>query len=374
MKSLAAFDSYAIPAVVAVCVFSLVTLFGCGGRSQPPTPPLMIMTASLPNGTAGTPYGQTIQASGGVAPFSWTLSAGGLPHSLLLGNSTTNKVTIIGTPDTVVQALVFTIKITDSASQSASQAYTVSIVPEPDTLTLTPSSLSFAPQLIGAKSNAQTETVANTGTSQVEISSIALSGTNAADFNQSGTCGSSLAAGANCGLNVTFVPSQLGPRGAAITITDTTVGSPHSVALSGVGLTPGPNATLAATSLTFGSQAVGTTSPAQSITLSNYGTSTLNVATITATTNFGETDDCTTNLASGASCTVNVTFTPNVTGTINGTLSITDNAPGSPQDVVLSGTGSSGGRCVPKGGQCYQGHSCCPGLQCVPASTRAFCE
>jgi hypothetical protein len=49
----------------------------------------------------------------------------------------------------------------------------------------------------------------------------------------------------------------------------------HSLSLSGIGLTSGSNAALSATSLTFGNQVVGTTSPAQSLTLSNYGTTTL---------------------------------------------------------------------------------------------------
>ena len=84
---------------------------------------------------------------------------------------------------------------------------------------------------------------------------------------------------------------------------------------------------------------VGTTSPAQSITLSNYGTTTLSIAGIAATTNFGEIDTCGTSLTSGANCTINVTFTPSASGSLNGTLSVTDNAPGSPQTVSLSGTG-----------------------------------
>ena len=46
-------------------------------------------------------------------------------------------------------------------------------------------------------------------------------------------------------------------------------------------------------------------------------------------------------LASGASCTINVTFTPSTTGSVTGTLSITDNAAGSPQAVSLSGAGIS---------------------------------
>ena len=122
------------------------------------------------------------------------------------------------------------------------------------------------------------------------INSIAVTGTNAADFSQSSSCGSSLAAGANCTVSVTLTASQLGPRSASITITDNTVGSPHSVSLSGVGLTSSPDATWSATSLNFANQSVGTTSPAQSLTLSNYGTTTLSITGIAVTADFGETN------------------------------------------------------------------------------------
>jgi hypothetical protein len=359
--------------IFALCLISVAVLSRCGGGSQPPAP-LTITTPSLPNGTLGALYSQSIQAGGGVAPFTWTVSSGTLPHNLALISSATNTVTISGTPDTTAQGVAFTLKVTDSANQSAAQAYTVSILLEPDTLTSSPASLSFAPQLVGTLSGAQAETITNTGTSAVVINSIAVTGTNALDFSQSSSCLSSLAAGANCTISVTFTASQLGPRSASIIITDNTVGSPHSVPLSGVGLTSGSNATLSAGSLTFGNQVVGTTSPTQSLALSNYGTKSLSIAGVAVTANFGEADTCSSsNLASGASCTINVTFTPSATGSLNGTLSVSDNAPGSPQTVSLSGTGVANnytltGRCVIQAGfrSCTQPSD---PAQCPPGQT-----
>jgi hypothetical protein len=320
----------------------LVAFASCGGPTQaPPTAPV-ITTASLPNGTLETPYSQSIQVSGGVAPFHWAVSAGALPHNVALNPSVANTVTLSGTPDTAVQALAFTVQVTDSASQSAVQPYTVSILLEPDTLTLSPPSLSFAPQLVGTLSAVQSETVTNTGSVPVLINGVALAGTNVADFSETNNCGSSLAAGANCVINVSVTPGQLGPSSAAITITDSTVASPHAVALNGMGLTSGPNASLylAGKSLTLPLTLVGTTSPALSLKLSNYGTAALSLAGITVTANFGESDNCGSSLASAASCTINLTFTPPAVGTVTGTLSITDNASGSPQTVSLSGTGT----------------------------------
>ena len=61
---------------------------------------------------------------------------------------------------------------------------------------------------------------------------------------------------------------------------------------------------------------------------------------IAVTADFGESDNCGSSLASAASCIINLTFTPPAVGTVTGTLSITDNASGSPQTVSLSGTGT----------------------------------
>jgi para-nitrobenzyl esterase len=112
-------------AVVALCS----SVAGCGGGSGT-TPPqiLSIVTTSLPDGTIGSSYTQNIQAAGGVAPFTWSVSSGALPHSLALAVSTG---TISGTPDQVQSSVAFTIQVTDARSQSAKQSYTVNIKSSP---------------------------------------------------------------------------------------------------------------------------------------------------------------------------------------------------------------------------------------------------
>jgi len=217
--------------------------------------------------------------------------------------------------------------------------------PTPATLSPAPAGLSFGLLVVGTTSVPQVETLTNTGGSELVINSVAITGTNATDFDQSGTCGSSLGAGASCTLNVTFTPSQLGPRSASIIITDDAVVSSQTLSLTGVGGDSGPNATLSPTSLSFGNQGTDTTSPAQSITLSNYGTMTLSDISIATSVDFGETNTCSSSLASGASCTTSVTFSPSDTGSFDGTLSFTDNAPGSPQTCSLSGTGVNAESC-----------------------------
>jgi hypothetical protein len=116
-----------------------------------------------------------------------------------------------------------------------------------------------------------------------------------------------------------------------------------------------PTATLSATSLTFGSEAVGIPSPAQTITLSNTGTGTLsNVSIGAAGPNFQETSTCGSTLTSGANCIISVTFVPGTMGNLTGTVSVTDNAPGSPQNVMLSGAGTSGTQSGTLSGYCFQ--------------------
>lgn len=137
-----------------------------------------------------------------------------------------------------------------------------------------------------------------------------------------------------------------------------------------------PKVTLSASSLMFGQEVVGTTSSAQPVTLTNSGTGSLSITSVAATSNFKVTTTCGATVAPGASCELNVVFAPSTSGNLDGRVTMTDNAPGSPRMLLVNGTGSVlGPRCTPKGMQCPpQFPPCCQGLSCVPASTRAFCE
>lgn len=122
-------------------------------------PVMAILTGALSSGVIGIPFNQTIQATGGVAPFAWKVSSGALPHNLSLVPTTTNTVTISGTPDTASQGVAFTIQVSDSAHHTASQPYTVSILLQTDTLVLSAASLNFGNQVVGSASEALTETL-----------------------------------------------------------------------------------------------------------------------------------------------------------------------------------------------------------------------
>jgi hypothetical protein len=102
-----------------------------------------------------------------------------------------------------------------------------------------------------------------------------------------------------------------------------------------------PVVVLTPTSLTFGTQLINTTSPAQTVTLMNTGSGTLTITNVTTTGNFHiQTNTCGSTVQPGGSCTISVTFTPLGAGMRSGKLSVYDNAPGSPQSVTLMGIGT----------------------------------
>ncbi len=106
----------------------------------------------------------------------------------------------------------------------------------------------------------------------------------------------------------------------------------------------GPIVSLNPTSLAWGKVGVGKTGGAKTVTVTNTGGSTLNITSIATSGDFAlkafsSKTKCGSTLAVNASCIVKVSFTPTQTGLRTGNLSFTDNAPGSPQNVALSGTG-----------------------------------
>ena len=105
-----------------------------------------------------------------------------------------------------------------------------------------------------------------------------------------------------------------------------------------------PSAQVSSTSLTFSGQNLGTASANQSVTLSNSGNALLLIASIAASNNFEQVNNCNGSMGASGSCTIQVSFAPTAAGPATGTLTITDNSnwvAGSMQTVNLQGTGNS---------------------------------
>ena len=204
---------------------------------------------------------------------------------------------------------------------------------------LSPSSYNFGNQAVGTTSSAAPITLTNTGNATLNITSVTIAGTNSGDFTQTNNCGPTVAAGASCTLSVTFTPTVVGAETGVVTITDNASPATQTVSLTGTGVAT-QMVSLSPASLTFPAQLVGTSSSAQSVTLSNTGSAVLSITSITTSGDFSQTNTCGASLAASASCTLSVTFTPTASGSRSGSLTITDNASPATQTVSLTGTGT----------------------------------
>jgi Abnormal spindle-like microcephaly-assoc'd, ASPM-SPD-2-Hydin/Beta-propeller repeat len=220
-------------------------------------------------------------------------------------------------------------------------------------ISLSPPTLNFASQTVGASSPAQIVTVSNTGTTPVAMT-ISVVGTNPGDFAETDNCSQSpLAGGKSCVMNVTFDPAQTGARSAVLMLSDNAPQSPQILAVSGTAVQA--TAAISPTgTIGFGGALAGTDSPPVTVTITNNGTGaailSVGSATVNPPGNFTAVNNCTAGVPAAGSCTLAVTFTPAASpaaapcgsnaGTHLANLLITDNAPTSPQSIALSGTAS----------------------------------
>ena len=243
---------------------------------------------------------------------------------------------------TAIGTLNGTVTITDSATGSP-QTVPLSGVGVAASVAFTPTSLTFADQVVGTSSPSNVVMLTNSGTAPLTINSITLSGANTGDYSQTNTCGGSVAAGASCSISTVFTPTVAGVRSASISVSDSAGSSPQTVSLTGTGVAP--TVSLSPGSLTFANQAVGTSGPVIVLTLSNPGNATLTISSIgvsgTNSGDFTQANTCGTSLAEGTSCSISVMFTPLAAGTRQATISVSDNAAGSPQTASLTGVGTA---------------------------------
>jgi hypothetical protein len=217
------------------------------------------------------------------------------------------------------------------------------------TVTLTPASLTFASTAVGTASAAKAVTLKNTSTSILDINAggITIAGADPSSFTETTTCGATLAAGASCKISVKFAPAAAGSLTASLSVADNATGSPQTVSLAGTATGTVPVVSLTPVTLKFASAKVGSTSAAKVVTLKNTGGTTLNIASggikisgVDAAS-FTDTTTCGATVAAGASCTISVSFKPVAAGALTASLTVADNAAGSPQSVSLSGTATA---------------------------------
>ncbi len=258
--------------------------------------PLVISTVAI-GGANSTSFAETDNCKGATLTFEQTCTISATFTPAATGTSTA------------------TISVTDNANNTPQM---VTLNGTLTAVTVSPTSLAWAHQLLATKSPTQIVTLANVSASTpVTISSIQFTGLNPGDFSETDNCVSTtpLAPGASCKITVTFTPAAEGNRTAFLNVNDNSAG-PQVVPLLG-------NAGAVQVSpsiVSFPTQVVGT-SNTMPVTLTNTRTSsTLEFSSVlfsgTNASNFSETDNCITGnaLPAGGSCTVTFQFTPTATG------------------------------------------------------------
>jgi trimeric autotransporter adhesin len=378
---------------IATSTGGAATLTGISFGNQTEGVASAAMTATLSNTSSSASLSITGITITGANASDFTLStgSGACSTTTALAAGKSCLIYVVFTPSTAA-AEAATLNVADNATGSP-QTAALTGTGTAGALTITPTSLIFPSQTENTTSAPMTLTFKNTGNGILGFAGVPGQSDSAdgfcdgaclitGDFAVSGgTCNfTSLTPGSSCTLTITFTPTATGSLTGVLTVATLnpagTSSTQEQVPLSGTGGAPAaPAVTLSPTSLAFGDEEVNTTSAAQSVTVTNSGTATLNIISISLTEpseddgvvngrglpsslggaghpaqltirsspDYAATTTCGSTLAAGANCTISVTFDPSTTGSLPGTLYVQDNAANSPQSVSLSGTGVTGG-------------------------------
>src|SRR5258706_7913968 len=293
-----------------------ISLTGTGSITSVAAPSITTQPTSR-TVTAGQTATFTVAATG-TSPLTYQWKKSGSA----IGGATSSSYTSPATTSSDNGAQ-FTVVVSNSAGNVTSSAATLTVnaAGAAPSITTQPASHTVT---VGQTA---TFTVAATGTSpltyQWKKNGTSISGATSSSYTTSATTSS------DNGAQFTVVVSN-----SAGSVTSNATTLTVNSASAGLGVSPA--------SLTFGSQTVGTASATQYITVTNRTTTTVTfTASFTGDFGFAGTGTCGSSVAAGASCTISVKFTPTAAGTRTGTLTLTDNAPNSPQTISLTGTGST---------------------------------
>jgi 6-phosphogluconolactonase (cycloisomerase 2 family) len=292
---------------------------------------LMVPPAALavlnfsPGGAAADPRG----------PYIYSSQRDGV-HGFLIDPQSGSLSEILGSPfgGTEVQG---TIAISGSPTQAVSGPVAA----------IFPASEAFDTVTVGQSGNSKLVTITNTGGQGLSLRSVSVAGVNLSDFVATPNCSlpTVLAPNITCTVSIVFSPSAVGTRQASLAALDNAPGSPQSIPLTGVGSSALPAVTLSPGSLTFATTSQGSTSPAQSVTITNSGAAILHISSIlpggSNPGDFQVSSACSNPVPVAGACNVNVTFSPFGAGQRTANITIMDDAADSPQSVQFTGTGAA---------------------------------
>jgi hypothetical protein len=227
-------------------------------------------------------------------------------------------------------ATVFTIQGQVGSATAIAYGYMPSVTMP--VVEIEPTALLFGGVNSGDSSDPKTLTVSNIGNAPLAITEFSVLGYG---FKQTNDCGSTLAVGGNCAVQVTYTAGGLGAEGATLQLFSAIGISSADLEGFSLGLAITPSCCL-----TF-AETVGTTSAPQTAVLTNQQTSPIQITMGAPGQGFSQTNDCGT-LAPSASCRVNATFTPSQTGgPVNVSIAVTVNGQNNNQyGIGVMGYGS----------------------------------
>lgn len=307
-----------------------------------------VQSLAITQGTASTTLTAGITYSGSSATpanaVSFTVTGGSTVAGTCVAASGGETCTATyATGSLVAGSFTITASIAADATYSAASGTgTLTVNASTPKAILSPATGSFGSVSVGTTSASQAFTLTSTGDANLAITSIGLSGANAASFRiAANTCGSTLAPGRSCEIDVAFTPAASGNATATLSVVDNA--GTQSAALDGAGtVLSTPQADLSPTSVSFGNVNVGATSVAQTFTLKNAGNAVLPITSVSITgTNASlfviNSNTCGSSLSAGGTCTIGVYFKPSVVGSATATLSIVNSV--GTQTSTVTGTG-----------------------------------
>ena len=286
------------------------------------------------------PVNQTVTAgqtatfsvvAAGTAPLSYQWQKNGVNIAGATGASYTTPVTA-----TTDSGSTFDVVVSNTAGTITSNAATLTV--NAPAIQLGSTSINFGNEVVNVATS-QALIIKNTGTATLSIAQINPTGS---AFSVSGfTLPLNITTGNQTTISVGFLPTATGAVSGSLSIVSNAPTSPTAVTLSGMGIAATLTLSISPTSLSFGNVTTNTSSAAQDVTITNTGNANVTISQITlngaAYSITGGSAPVT--LTPNQNIVLAVQFNPTATGTVNGSISISSNAAGSPATVTLTGTG-----------------------------------
>lgn len=208
---------------------------------------------------------------------------------------------------------------------------------------ITPGSLLFGEQCVGAPGDTKQITISNNGDAPMNVSSVTLTGANPSDFTLSGAAGQTLGPGASMKVGVRFLPIASGDRSATVRIGSDAPSSPNDVPVSGSGVTRILEIT--PTSLAFGDTRTGNTADELVLSLASTGSSPVTITGASVTgehkADFTASLPADRTLSPGEDGVLPVSFRPRGNGTRRASVSVESNACAGRTTIGVTGTGTA---------------------------------